>query len=192
MQHQHTACQLLRSLAVALARQLPLPAASRSAVQHSTSRLPALLPPALQQPARLSTCSQPVLGAWQQVTSRVTALHLPQRCLLQQSSGSWKGAQKPWQPLQQLSGHLLQSRSMATRVEQQAAANPGGESLQGVLCHSKQITHRPAGDHSKPVTVAGTRMAVLDALLTCVGHHCPHHCLGTPPEKSPPASTAVS
>jgi hypothetical protein len=149
MQHQHTACQLLRSLAAALARQLPPPAASRSAVQQCTSRLPALLPPALQQPARLSTCSEPVLGAWQQVSSRVTALHLPQRCLLQQQPSSWQVNQRPWQPLQQLSGHLLQCRSMATRVEQQAAANPGGDIwLSSGLVQRRIVVHSIARTQS--------------------------------------------
>jgi hypothetical protein len=57
-------------------------------------------------------------------------LHVQQQRLLQQPPISWQAAQQGWQHLQQQhwqqpGWQLLQSRSMATRVEQQAAANPG-------------------------------------------------------------------
>lgn len=124
MQAQQQACQLLRSLA-ALARQLPQYVSSRSGAQQISSRLPALLPPVLQQPARFSTSPQ-AHNAWQHISSRLAALHPQQQRLWQQPLRSWKHHQQPWQHLHRQTGcQLLQSRSMATRVEQQAAANPG-------------------------------------------------------------------
>lgn len=123
--HQQPCCQLLRSLAAALARQAP--SSCSSGVQQLSNRLPALLPPVLQTPARFSTASQ---QARQQLSPcRAAAGWHPQQqqLSLQQplrTSLQLQQLGRLWQHSQPGSG-LLQSRSMATRVEQQAAANPG-------------------------------------------------------------------
>lgn len=137
MQQQQTACQLLRSLAAALARHLPQSAVSSSSssfATQQTSRLPAALSQAMQRPY----CQHVQAAAWQRVScSSQSLLHTQQQRLLQQQqqhSSSWQaGPQLAWRYLQQqqhLGGLGLQSRSMATRVEQQAAANPGRSSWQ--------------------------------------------------------------
>lgn len=116
-------CQLLRSLAAAVARQAPS-SCSSAGLQQISSRLPALLPP-----ARFSTATQ---QAWQQLSQCRAAAgwhpqQLQQQLLIQQpirSSFQLQQLGQLWQHSQPGWG-LLQSRSMATRVEQQAAANPG-------------------------------------------------------------------
>lgn len=125
-QQQQTACQLLRSLSAALARQ---PASSSLQTQQFGSKLHAILPPALQRPQALfSTVSQHTREAWHASCSQT--LHAQQQRLLQQPSSSWQTGQQGWQYLQQQhwqqpGWQLLLNCSMATRVEQQAAANPG-------------------------------------------------------------------
>ena len=130
-----SACQQLRSLAAAVAKGLSQTAgncSSSNIVQQASSRLPALLEPVLQRSAQTSRCScsassQRLPDSWHQLSRSLSRCHPQQALLLQQQRQhhalhSWQ--QQLWQQ-HPGGGLLLQARSMATRVEQQAAANPG-------------------------------------------------------------------
>lgn len=145
---QPSCCQLLRSLAAALARQAS--SSCSSGVQQVSNRLPALLPPVLQRPARFSTASQQswqhlspcrAAAGWHSQQQQQLSLQHPLRTSLQlQQLG------RLWQHSQPGSG-LLQSRSMATRVEQQAAANPGRAPDQGARSRGRRTTSCCAAKH---------------------------------------------
>lgn len=140
-QAQHSTQLALRSIAAALSSKGPQVSANGckgGALQQLHTRIAALLPPVLQrsaQPCSHSCISgrQRLPDTWQQITNSLLRLQPQQQQHVQQlqhlprhswQHGVWPGqhCQQRWQLSQQ---QLVLTRSMATRVEQQAAANPG-------------------------------------------------------------------
>lgn len=146
------------SSTAAAARQCTSCSSSSSLLQQasSSSRYPALLPPVLLQ--RSATCSSSSSHRGQQLQQAWQQQPLHQQLLLrQQPLQSLTQPQRPplhWrqqqQPLQQpgIVG-WQQSRSMATRVEQQAKANPGEGTFRRSrlpldMCQMNLALHCPA------------------------------------------------